>query len=185
MPCVVEDTIQNGVKHTIVCGRLRPKRVEDTIQNGVIHTIRSGFNDGFRVEDTIQNGVKYTKNTQNLNLQQVEDAIQNGVKRVLTPIRPMEFFVKDIIQNGIKCVNDTDNLDPKINECMKDSVKDTSPLRGRFSYTIQDEIQNGVKSSPEPNQNLIQEVIKNDVQDVKHSYDFEKIVVDDVISDSI
>jgi hypothetical protein len=97
----------------------------------------------------------------------------------------MEFFVKDIIQNGIKCVNDTDNLDPKINECMKDSVKDTSPLRGRFSYTIQDAIQNGVKCSPEPNQNLIQEVIKNDVQDIKHSYDFEKIVVDDVISDSI
>jgi len=68
---------------------------------------------------------------------------------------------------------------------MKDSVKDTSPLRGRFSYTIQDAIQNGVKCSPESNQNLIEEVIKNDVHYIKHSYDFEKIVVDDVISDSI
>ena len=95
---------------------------------------------------------------------EVEDTIQNGVKSVLNPIRPMEFFVKDIVETGVKHV--------------------LNPIKSKDSLVIK-VIQNGVKCSPEPNQNLIEEVIENDVQDIKHSYDFEEIVVDDIISDSI
>ena len=76
----------------------------------------------------------------------------------------MEFFVKDIVETGVKHV--------------------LNPIKSKDSLVIK-VIQNGVKCSPEPNQNLIEEVIENDVQDIKHSYDFEEIVVDDIISDSI
>jgi len=76
----------------------------------------------------------------------------------------MEFFVKDIVETGVKHV--------------------LNPIKSKDSLVIK-VIQNGVKCSPESNQNLIEEVIKNDVHYIKHSYDFEKIVVDDVISDSI
>ena len=56
----VEDTIQNGVKHTNFPELFDIHKVENTIQNGVKHTYIDNSNQGWRVEDTIQNGVKNT-----------------------------------------------------------------------------------------------------------------------------
>ena len=60
-PEVVEDTIQNGVKHTLRERHPNCPQVEDTIQNGVKHTLMPFNARTVSVEDTIQNGVKHTK----------------------------------------------------------------------------------------------------------------------------
>ncbi len=57
----VEDTIQNGVKTTIIPWHSSERRVEDTIQNGVKHTKGKNILLDIRVENTIQNGVRHTQ----------------------------------------------------------------------------------------------------------------------------
>ena len=75
----VEDTIQNGVKHTEEGLRPDDSDVEDTIQNGVKHTNESFYGQVY-VEDTIQNGIKDTKSMCGKRGGRVGNTIQNGVK---------------------------------------------------------------------------------------------------------
>ena len=58
---LVEDTLQNGVKHTYQVVDRIDLEVEDTLQNGVKHTGCAGSFDQRAVEDTLQNGVKHTE----------------------------------------------------------------------------------------------------------------------------
>ena len=74
--------------------------VEDTIQNGVKHTQQYRTRCMMRVEDTIQNGVKNTRKGNPYFQESVEDTIQNGVKQ--TELSKRDFFPKDIIQDGLK-----------------------------------------------------------------------------------
>ena len=55
---LVEDTIENGVKHTSSGKLLVQRQVEDTIQNGVKRTTDFGTIDSLKIEDTIENGEK-------------------------------------------------------------------------------------------------------------------------------
>ena len=73
----VEDTIQNGVKHTFGHKIDFHETVEDTIQNGVKHTNSAFWSCIPVVEDTIQNGVKHTGGMSFKPYQTVEDTIQN------------------------------------------------------------------------------------------------------------
>ena len=59
-PLKVEDTIQNGVRHTDSVVYVLAPIVEDTIQNGVRHTVPALTPVVLDVEDTIQNGVRHT-----------------------------------------------------------------------------------------------------------------------------
>ena len=79
----VEDTIQNGVKHTAELYYRKGLYVEDTIQNGVKHTSFFRSFGRLLVEDTIQNGVKHTVGYKFTNQKDVEDTIQNGVNTPL------------------------------------------------------------------------------------------------------
>jgi hypothetical protein len=99
----VEDTIQNGVKHTVRVFDMSIKPVEDTIQNGVKHTLHETIPDSFLIEDTIQNGVKHTLHRHDFEIVEVEDTIQNGVKHCEDGdwLDGDERF-EDIIQNGTK-----------------------------------------------------------------------------------
>ena len=54
--------------------------VEDTIQNGVRHTQRVPFANYGLVEDTIQNGVRSTNIRRMIYGSRVEDTLQNGIK---------------------------------------------------------------------------------------------------------
>ena len=54
----VEDTIQNGVRHTSDSTPFDFRQVEDTIQNGVRHTKLQIYKKIDNLEDTIQNGTK-------------------------------------------------------------------------------------------------------------------------------
>ena len=77
----VEDTIQNGVKHTKTLFRQPENMVEDTIQNGVKETHERSQHHEFWVKDTIQNGVKHCEDGDWLDGdERFEDIIQNGTK---------------------------------------------------------------------------------------------------------
>jgi hypothetical protein len=99
----VKDTIQNGVKHTVRVFDMSIKPVEDTIQNGVKHTLHETIPDSFLIEDTIQNGVIHTLHRHDFEIVEVEDTIQNGVKHCEDGdwLDGDERF-EDIIQNGTK-----------------------------------------------------------------------------------
>lgn len=97
----VEDTIQNGLRHTARLHQRLVKEVEDTIQNGVKNTHFSIFSNRHSVENTIQNGLKNTKVRYNWTVKNVENTIQNGVKRTCNTLIDME-SIEHTIQNGIK-----------------------------------------------------------------------------------
>jgi hypothetical protein len=115
----VEDTIQEGVKHTEDMVHVSKETVEDTIQNGVKHTLDRTSHFPFAIEDTIQNGVKETTPSGYLGSiemkgkivhqiespkqnNEVEDTIQNGVKETQTRMWPPVGAVDETIQNGVK-----------------------------------------------------------------------------------
>ena len=107
----VEDTIQNGVKDTQFRQIPMNYSIEDTIQNGVKHIKKSNSPKAFSIDNTIQNGVKHTSLYGFNRDDSVEDTIQNGVKETHERSQHHEFWVKDTIQNGVKHCEDGDWLD--------------------------------------------------------------------------
>ena len=107
----VEDTIQNGVKHTLFSKTVQDVHVEDTIQNGVKHTQGLHFDLQGTVEDTIQNGVKHTFGVEFRTSSTVENTIQNGVRQIFISKNTPIGRVEDTIQNGVRHVKDGDWLD--------------------------------------------------------------------------
>jgi hypothetical protein len=124
MQSKIEDTIQNGVKKTYSTPTTRLIIVEDTIQNGVRHTVSSKLNEFEFVEDTIQNGVRHTKFLHAMNIIDVEDTIQNGVRHTNLSVKVKANQVEDTIQNG---------------------VRHTEPVFWAKQSTVEDTIQNGVR----------------------------------------
>ena len=79
----VEHTIQNGVKDIDGSKHYTALGVENTIQNGVKRIVPESIADSFAIEDTIQNGVKFAFKSWNTNIASVEHTIQNGVKDII------------------------------------------------------------------------------------------------------
>jgi hypothetical protein len=109
----VEDTIQNGVKHTQ--GDQQPFHVdvEDTIQNGVKETLKGYSQIRSGVKDTLQNGVRHTIVGSDQWRKIVEDTINNGVKHTEDgDWLDGDERIGDIIQNGVKETYDdcSDNI---------------------------------------------------------------------------
>ncbi len=134
----VEDTIQNGVKHTHSNPIPLTFSVEDTIQNGVKHTEEGLRPDDSDVEDTIQNGVKHTLDIEHGNYLKVEDTIQNGVRHTRTSFLNPSLLVEDTIQNGVK--------------------ETIGTLRRTAKWGVDDIIQNGVKETHDDCSNNIARV---------------------------
>jgi len=101
---IVEDTIQNGVKHTEYGDWLDgDERFDDIIQNGVKHTVASDCLPSVFVEDTIENGVKHTEKSLQIDGScVVEDVIQNGIKETHDDVYHHKGRVGGVIKNGIK-----------------------------------------------------------------------------------
>lgn len=77
----VEDTIQNGVKHTAVIRGAQTPNVEDTIQNGIKETNwRTVDNFPEFEERVIQNGIKETWGYEKQPQQRVDQVIDQGTK---------------------------------------------------------------------------------------------------------
>ena len=126
----------------------KPLKVEDTIQNGVKHTSRIFGNITLLVEDTIQNGVKDTIGTLRRTKLGVDDIIQNGVKETLSGLPTPNFSVEDIIQNGVKEINHVDVMkffDNKMEVALQNGIRETKSICGKRDGRVNNTIENGVK----------------------------------------
>ena len=174
----VEDTIQNGVKHTQ--GDQQPFHidVEDTIENGVRDISPMTQYADWQVEEIIQNGVKETLSTAGKPLR-VEDTIQNGVKETISTLRrTAKWGVDDIIQNGVKEIRSNKGLitsyrqNHKAKKTIENGVKDTKPMDEwvNAESIIENTIEYGVKETHEDvyhHRPRICGVIKNGVKEVQ------------------
>ena len=182
----VEDTIQNGVRHTWITYNQPPVRVEDTIQNGVRHTDYFEYTNNTLVEDTIQEGVKHIKYLLSKHQPNVEDTIQNSVKETRTFNSPPIKYIEDTIQNGVKETTPSGYLgsiemkgkivhqieSPKQNNEVEDTIQNgvrhTEVDGMRIRRGVKDAIQNGVKEARDVtflNKMFIEETIENGVKD--------------------
>ena len=123
----VQDTIQNGVRHTDALVRIFNGHVEDTIQNGVRMTKSTIISQDSNVEDTIQNGIKDTKSMGGKRGGRVGNTIENGIKETLGTLRrTAEWGVDDIIQNGVKdLIGENHHRRREVVVTIKDGVKET------------------------------------------------------------
>ena len=143
----VEDTIQNGVRHTNGFTCRTNNQVEDTIQNGVRYTVKGFLPYYFRVEDTIQNGVRHTIKLKLRRQSSVEDTIQNGVRHtgssMLTPLSE----VGNVIQNKMKNTKVRYNWTVKnVKNTIQNGVKRTCNTLIDME-SIEHTIQNGIKNT--------------------------------------
>ena len=140
----VEDTIQNGVKHTQQYRTRCMMRVEDTIQNGVKDAYVVEGQRQLPVKDTIQKGVKLTKSTIMSQDSKIEDTIQKGLKQ--TELSKRDFFPKDIIKNGVKHTNESFYGQVYVEDTIQNGIKDTKSMCGKRGGRVGNTIQNGVKN---------------------------------------
>ena len=150
------------------------KWVEDTIQNGVRNTLLLILPPKVKVEDTIQNGVRNTLMNEMLITDDVEDTIQNGVKNTLpekTTCSP--HLLEDIVQNGVKRTCNTSIDMESIEHTIKNGIKNTEPggylgpitIRGKVFHQFESSnqtdnvgnvIQNGVKETKAMDESVFQ-----------------------------
>ena len=128
---VEQNTIQNGVKKTLLNVNKKVSKVEDTIQNGVKDTIGTGIRPS-AVEDTITNSIKHTEDGDWLDYdERIDDIIKNGIKQVKELpdksgelrgysdyyckqediTKPHVEYVSDVIKYGIKITKPIDYSD--------------------------------------------------------------------------
>ena len=79
---VEQNIIENGIKHTEEGNWLHnDERIADTIENGVKKTLLNVNKKVSKVEDTIQNGVKHVEDGDWLDYdERINDIIKNGIK---------------------------------------------------------------------------------------------------------
>ena len=147
-PLKVEDTIENGVRHTGFFFRRSATFVEDTIENGVRHTEEGIFAMQSKIEDTIQNGVKKTYSTPTTRLIIVEDTIQNGVRHTVSSKLNEFEFVEDTIQNGVRHTNLSVKVKAnQVEDTIQNGVRHTEVDGMRIRSGVKDAIQEGVKET--------------------------------------
>ena len=181
------------------------KWVEDTIQNGVRHTFTSIRKHLGPVEDTIQNGVRHTEWAENHSITLVEDTIQNGVRHTFQHVWPNKTRVEDTIQNGIKeTYYDNHHRLREVVLTLKDGTKETKQEPSQRTWMSGVVIENGIRETKTPgdiestmefmNENntldvpkLIEEVITN-TTGVKNNTPqefFQYVMVNDTIQNGI
>ena len=162
-------------------------KVDDTIENGVKHTDWFLYSNNSIVEDTIQNGVKETVSWLGAR-PNVVNTIQDGVKEIGYKKTPDESFTNHIIENGViqtQPMSEWVNSDKIVDKTIQNGVKETKSDRGytnhfRKKHNVDGVIQNGVKStfnriigSYKPVEDTIQNGVKNTYSDkIPHEYDW-------------
>jgi hypothetical protein len=169
----VEDNIQNGCFSTHLDNSLMLVSVEDTIQNGVKHTpnislqLVKGYGVANQVENTIKNGVKETKGINGVHGMNV--AIQNGVKCNTVTSTNTTIIVEETIQNGVKHTVDIESVETcRVEDTIQNGVKHTMFNKYNPKYAVENTIQNGVRYTVKRNftkgsrvENTIQNGVKN------------------------
>ena len=124
----VEDNIISKVKRTVPESIADSFAIEDTIQNGVKHTEYGDWLDGDeRLDDIIQNGVKETKHNPIEDSLAMEEVIQNGVKKTFgQKMKPI--LLGDIIKNGINETHDDSyHHKGRVEGIINNRVQETNP----------------------------------------------------------
>ena len=167
LPQLIDDVIENGIKHTHSDGGTQETNVEDTIQNGVKETHWVDYSNLRSVEDTIQNGVKETKGINGIHGMNV--VIENGIKSISGQKYVMMAGVEEIIQNGVKeTISGTTADEGIIEDVIERGVKYTverftnAKNSETFSKKIEDVIQNGIiKTKPMDKWVNTERIVKN------------------------
>ena len=167
LPQLIDDVIENGIKHTHSDGGTQETNVEDTIQNGVKETHWVDYSNLRSVEDTIQNGVKETKGINGIHGMNV--VIENGIKSISGQKYVMMAGVEEIIQNGVKeTISGTTADEGIIEDVIERGVKYTverftnAKNSETFSKKIEDVIQNGIiKTKPMDEWVNTERIVKN------------------------
>ena len=162
----VEDTIQNGVKRTTDFGTIDSLKIEDTIQNGVKDTKFKRYDRRLLVDDAIQIGVKDTRHWTRNHLDSLEDTIRNGVKKTEDIMYRDNNAVKDAIQNGVKHTHSGNffNTIERIEYTIENGVKETLSTAGK-PLRVEDTIENGVRHTMWSNDDDdVEEAVQNGVK---------------------
>jgi hypothetical protein len=139
---VVEYIIQEGVKDTTTTRWARKDAVENTIQNGVKHTEDGDWLDqDERIDDIIQNGVKETREVTFLNQMFIEETIENGVKDTKKSHWIKFIEAEDIIENGICDVKHSYDFEEIV---VKDIIEDSYPHKHRVEGVIKNTVKDGI-----------------------------------------
>jgi predicted peroxiredoxin len=162
------------------------KLLDDVIENGVKHTMDIEFRNKFVVEDTIQNGVIETKLTTSPFTNYVEDAIENGVKETIDLEMDDEEVVEYYIENSVKETTPSGYLgsiemkgkivhqfeSPKQNNEVEDTIQngviETKLTTSPFTNYVEDAIENGVKDTlfgVDPDEGRVEDTIENGVKE--------------------
>jgi len=146
----VEYTIQNGVKETSFVAYGLGTTVEDIIQNGVKHTEKSLQIDGSCViEDVIKEGVKHTEyGDWEDGDERLDDIIQNGVKEIGHKKTHDESFTNHIIKNGVKqtCAQ-IPSMDDVVERVVEEGIKETNMEEHHRLREVVQTVKNGVKET--------------------------------------
>jgi len=177
IPKLIDDVIENGVKHTEV-GWAQYNSVDDVIERGIKRTEGGVLFDETKVDRIISEGVKETKGGGYLGSIEMKGKM---VHQLESPKQNNE--VEEVIEHGVKLTNSSLQIDG--------------------SCVVEDVIQNGIKETHDDvyhNKGRVDGVIKNGVKEVKPAYkmiynpmNFDRIIseekripdVTDVIRDGI
>ena len=120
---VINEVIIEGVKETnhVDVMKFFDNKMEDTLKNGVRHTLNTEYMPTSMVEDIIQNGVKETKGhgfeQQNI----IDDIVKDGVKETKTPgkdgdiLSTIEWMEENKSTSYTKMIDDVIDNGEKIN----------------------------------------------------------------------
>jgi predicted peroxiredoxin len=144
--------------------------VEDIIENGVRHTLNTEYMPMSMVEDIIQSGVKETNHVDVMKFfdNKMEDTLQNGVKLTGRIHKDYTKVVEYLIENGVrKTYHDTDNYTDDVEEVIREGVKETkTPGKdGDILSTIEWMKENKSNSYTK----MIDDVIENGVKEIRPS----------------
>jgi hypothetical protein len=122
----VDETIENGVKYTVLADTDRLVGIEDTIENGVKETKENRLIRTISVISTINNGVKETKESMLESLEQIDHQVTNS---------EITENINDAIENGVKETKEISNIslmsemfNVKAKQTIRDGVKELKEL---------------------------------------------------------
>jgi hypothetical protein len=133
----------NKVKRTSEFWRLQELNVEDTIENGVRHTYYNESDESACVEDTIQNGVRQTNKRLQKPFRSIKDAIQNGVKETRFQKSSNLYRIEDTKTLWGKS-GDEGVVEYIIQEGVKDIIEDSYPHKHRVEGVIKNTVKDGI-----------------------------------------
>ena len=161
----------NGIKRTSVEDFYEidiSKRIEDTIENGIKHTARNNACADWEIEDVIENGVKEVIPIHPETVHGLEEVLQYGIKKTTATVRFDDDTIEDVITDGIVGTHwDVYHHKSKVEGVIKNGVKETKSakednvinpytfqnLKYERDMKIQDVILNGIKEvQPLPTQ---------------------------------